>query len=356
MRRRNHFAAFVLTFCLAVACTLLQASADEQAKPSKPAQEELAAHPVRQADYWSGFETRPWADRLQPAAPEFIDFLRKDNLLQGYPQQPRPAHVDERYLADLRAALQDIPAALRVLVSDKFVALILVEELGGSGYMESVIDAEGQPVAAFLVLDPVVLDRNANAWASWRDSTPFTTDPAYEIQTRLEEPAGDTRRNALRYILLHEFGHFVGMDPAIHPSWSQEPTAEGLAAARFASLSWIYKDGDHVSRFDSDFTLRPKIVFYGGDDTKLPLSDAESVLRALSKTDFPTPYAATSTADDFAESLASYIHVVVDRRPYWIEVSKNGEALYRFESCWGTPRCAAKEKILFELLAVPKER
>ena len=350
----NYFLICFLTLCLVGACGPMQALADEEANSSKPTPEELAAHPVRQSDYWKGFETRPWADRLLPASPEFIDFLRKDNLLQGYPQRPRPVRVDENYKADIRAALESIPVALQALVSDKFVALMLADDLGGSGYMDSVLDADGRPVAAFLVLDPTVLDRKANAWASWKDSTPFKADPAYQIQTHLEEPAGDTRRNALRYILLHELGHFVGMDPAVHTSWSHEPSAEALTKARFASLSWVFENGDYVSRFDTDFVLRPKIVFYGGDDSKLPISDAEAILRALSKTDFPTPYAATSNADDFAESLANYVHVVMDRQPYWVEVSKNGEPLYRLESCWGTARCAAKEKYLSELLAAPE--
>lgn len=338
---------------MAIVCAPVFVLADEDATPSKPAIEDLAAHVVRQSDYWEGFEARPWADRLQPATPEFIDFLQKDNLLQGFPQQPRPARVDASYLADIRAAFEDIPASVQALVSDKLVALILVEELGGSGYMESVLDAEGQPVAAFLVLDPTVLDKKANAWASWKDSTPFTADSEYEIRTHLEELAGNTRQNALRYILLHEFGHFIGMDPTVHTSWWQEPSAEALAAARFASLSWVFKDGNYISKYDSDFTLRPSVVFYGDADSKLPMSDAVPFLQALSKTDFPTPYAATSNADDFAESLANYVHVVIDKRPYRIEVVRNGETVYRLESCWGTPRCATKEMFLTWLLSAP---
>lgn len=113
---------------------------------------------------------------------------------------------------------------------------------------------------------------------------------------------------------------------------------EALAAARFASLSWVFKEGDYVSRYDSDFPLRPRIVFYAGDDSKLSISDAVPFLKALSKTNFPTPYSATS-----------------NRRPYWVEVIKNGETLYRLESCWGTPRCAAKEMFLSWLLGAPKK-
>jgi len=338
---------------MAIVCAPVFVLADADATPSKPTMEELAAHEVRQSDYWQGFETRPWVDRLLPAPPEFIDYLQQDNLASGFPQQPRPAQIDQDYLADIRAAMESIPAAVQALVADKLVALILVEELGGSGYMDSVLDANGEPVAAFLVLDSTVLDKKANAWASWKDSTPFTADSEVQIRTHIEQPVGDTRQNALRYILLHEFGHFVGMDPSVHTSWWQEPSAEALAAARFASLSWVFKDGDYISKYDSDFTLRPRVVFYGEADSKLPMSDAVPFLRALSKTNFPTPYAVTSNADDFAESLANYVHVVIDRRPYWVEVVRNGETVYRLESCWGTPRCAAKEMFLSWLLSAP---
>ncbi|MFC1720360.1 hypothetical protein ACFL00_04385 [Pseudomonadota bacterium] len=355
MRRMTLIARCTLTLCLALAGAPGHLLASETADRTTPTLEELTAHNVRRLDYWKGFETRSLADRLQPATPEVIDFLQKSNLYQGFPQQPVPARIDKNYLADIRAAIKDIPAAVQALVADKLVALMLVEDLGGSGYMESVLDANGEPVAAFLVLDPTVLDKNANAWASWKDSTPFMADPEYEIRTHLEEPVDDTRQNALRYILLHEFAHFVGMDPSLNPNWWQEPSADALAVARFASLSWVFKDGEYVSRYDSDFTLRPRLVFYGSDDSKLPMSDAAPLLRELSKTNFPTPYAATSNADDFAESLANYIHVVVDKRPYWVEVTRNGQTLYRLESCWGTPRCATKEMLLSWLLAAPKK-
>lgn len=350
----NYLAGYALILGVAFSWMPALVIADD-AVSSKPSLEEVAAHPVRQLDYWRGYESRSWVDRLVPASPEIIDFLQKDNLLQGFPQQPRPARVDDNYLADIQAAMRAIPASVQALVTDKLVALILVDDLGGSGYMESVFNAEGIPVAAFLVLDPSVLNKKANDWASWKDSTPFMPAPGFEIRTHLEHEQGDTRVNALRYILLHEFGHFIGMDPTVHPSWSHEPSAEALAVARFASLSWRFEDGSYVSRYDAAFPLRRKIVFYGGDDSRLPVSEAAPFLKALAKTNFPTPYSATSNADDFAESLANYIHVVVDKRPYWIEVLKNGEVLYRLESCWGTPRCSSKEMFLSWLLVAPKK-
>jgi hypothetical protein len=353
--RISLIAGCALTLCLALVWVPAHLMANEDAEGSKPTLEELAGHTVRTLDYWKGFETRSWVDRLQPATPEVIDFLQKDNLYQGFPQRPRPARIDENYLADIRAAIRDIPVVVQSLVAGKLVALMLVEDLGGTGYMVGVFDSNDEQVAAFLVLDPIVLDKKANAWASWKDSTPFMDDPEYEIRTHLEAPAEDTRRNALRYILLHEFAHFVGMDPSLLPNWSQQPSAEALAAARFASLSWVFNDGQYVSKYDSDFTLRPRVVFYAGDDSKLPMSDAATFLQELSKTNFPTPYSATSNADDFAESLANYIHVVIDKRPYWVEVNRNGETLYRLESCWGTPRCAAKEMFLSWLLKAPKK-
>jgi len=70
----------------------------------------------------------------------------------------------------------------------------------------------------------------------------------------------------------------------------------------------------------------------------------------LEKTNFPSLYAATQPGDDFAEAFASYVHVVLQRRPWQILIYQDGALRKEFGACWDEPRCAAKRALLEQLL------
>jgi hypothetical protein len=70
----------------------------------------------------------------------------------------------------------------------------------------------------------------------------------------------------------------------------------------------------------------------------------------LKNTNFPSLYAATTPGDDFAESFASYVHVVLMHRPWQITITRNDAVAYVFNACWGETRCAEKQRILERLL------
>jgi hypothetical protein len=70
----------------------------------------------------------------------------------------------------------------------------------------------------------------------------------------------------------------------------------------------------------------------------------------LERTNFPTLYAATHPADDFAESLASFVHTVMLKKPFEIRIYRDGEIAKRYGGCWTEERCAGKRRILEELL------
>lgn len=103
-----------------------------------------------------------------------------------------------------------------------------------------------------------------------------------------------------------------------------------------------------ISLFDDVFPLRNQIHFYKGDFT----TNIEEVYRELERTHFPTLYSATNMADDFADSFASLVHVVLFKRPYKIVLLKNGNPTNTLRSCWGQSRCLEKVNLLRNFLNV----
>ena len=312
------------------------------------------AHPIRRIEAWTGALTLPVEKRLGPASPALIEYLTLDNIAQGFPERPRPASLPADFLADVNAAIEELPAPVKRALSKDFGGLYFVESLGGTGYTDYIRDGK-RIVGAYVVLDATVLmKRSANEWATWKENTPFTPDATHALRAKIEASAQDSRRNAIQYILLHELGHVMSAAADVHPSWGLRPKDVLMTEEYpYFQLSWrVDRTKDrYVSIFDGDFGERTQIVYYIG--AKLRAADMASVYGKLEATNFPTLYAATNPGDDFAEAFANYVHVVLMKRPFEVEILDGGRSVRTYGPCWEEARCAAKRRILEKLLGLP---
>ncbi len=312
----------------------------------------VKAHPARTAAFWKGTLTRPVGERLGAAPPGVVEYLRLDNLLNGYPEKPRASRLSADFVADVRGAIADMPPAVRRVFNDRFAGVWFVDDLGGTGYTEMFLDPRGRAAGGFVVLDAAVLGKfTANGWASWKENTPFKAQPEWRLEARIEPDSQDDRRGAIRYILLHELGHVLSINRGVHPRWDIAPKEVPESAQyAFFDLSWTIdrKANRYVSKFDGDFPARKTIVYYLG--AKLGASGAAPAYASLEETNFPTLYAATSPGDDFAESFVSYVHTVLMKRPWEITIRHDGKVVKTYRTCWEELRCAGKRRILENLL------
>ena len=309
-------------------------------------------HPVHDIATWKAALARPVGERIAPASPLIVEYLNLDNIFNGYPEKPRAAKLDPAFLADVKGAIADLPPGIWRLFNERFIGLYLVEDLGGTGFTDFVMDKGKKPVAGYIVLDAAILGRQtANAWATWKENTPFKLQTVFKLEARIEEDKNDNRKNAIQYILLHELGHVLSIGTDVHPSWALAPK-DIPANAKFPyfSLSWrIDRAADkYVTLYDANFPQRKDVVYYFG--AKLPATEMAPAYTSIEKTNFPSLYAATKPGDDFAEAFASYVHVVVMKRPWQITISRGGEVVKTFNACWDEPRCAEKRKMLEQLL------
>jgi hypothetical protein len=286
-----------------------------------------------------------------PAA--LVEYLTLDNISNAYPARPRAVQPDAAFMADVRAALADMPLPVLQGFDSRLLGLYFVDDLGGTGFTDMVLNNRQQPVAGFIVLDAGVLGRRtANAWATWKENTPFKPQPGYTLQARIETDADDNRKNAIQYILLHELGHVLSIGGNIHPNWTiaakDTPTTLSFP---FFDLSWRIdrQSNQQVALASAAFRQRKSVVYYFG--AKLTGSDMEDVYAGLEATNFVTLYGATNPWDDFAEAFASYVHTVLMKRPWQITLMRNGQKVKVIGSCWEHPRCAAKRAILEQVVS-----
>ncbi len=178
---------------------------------------ELRQHEARDHATWEGWDRRDISDRIIPAPDVIIDYLRKDNIYNGWEEIPEAARIDPAFHADIVSAFVKFPEAVQKHFREYTVAVFLVRQLGGTAYGEALREYEDIR-KGFIVLDVDPLKRAANEWATWKESSAFSGNISYRLEAVIEEKESDDRIQAIQYILLHEIGHMVGFAKEAHPN------------------------------------------------------------------------------------------------------------------------------------------
>ncbi|MBU2550494.1 MAG: hypothetical protein KKB20_18955 [Proteobacteria bacterium] len=316
-----------------------------------PAFAAAAPDPVRTARFWGeSWRERPWPERLRPAPAELIAYLTLENERAGFSERPRPADPSPEFGRALAGIAARLPDPVGRLAATGLVGVFLVDGLGSTGFCETVLDDRGRESFIFIVLDRgLLIKTRANAWATWKENSAFRPDPEAgpDLSLIIETPEGDTPLNAIRYIMLHELGHALGLLSRAHPSWSPDQGPLRLDGP-FTRLSWqAGPDGRPVSRFDDVFPERKALRFYGFERAGLSRNQIMDTYDHLSRsTNFASLAAAASLWEDFAESFATWVHVVLDDRPWQVRLERKGRTATVIESCWRKDRCPEKRAFM----------
>ena len=311
-------------------------------------------HAVKKLAFWQPMLKLPLSQRIGPAPPELIDLLRLDTIAQAIPSKPRAPTVTPEFVSEVVSAFDELPQAVKNLLTTKLLGIYFIEDIGGTGFTDMVFDANGTPMAGFVVLDPsVLMKQKANEWASWKENTPFMSGPEFRLTAEIETASQNNRKNAIQYILLHELAHIISIGGTIHPRWDTAPKdLPSLSSYSYFQLSWTRsKDGNNYeSLFDKDFPQRRYVVYYFG--ARIAAGQMLRVYEALERTNFVTLYGATRPGDDFAEAFVTYVHTILMKRPFAVRIYQGEKEVKVFEACWSQPRCADKRKLLEKLLGV----
>jgi hypothetical protein len=345
---------------LVLGCVIVAAAACERPAPKNcgPSDSACAARAVREHEvtkigYWHDPFARPIEQRVSAAPPVMVEFLRLGNVATGNHARPAPLDATPQFLQELREAIAEIPQPVKRRVEGKLTGIFLVQNLGSSGFTAKIAGAGDKPIAGFIVLDLSVLDKTANAWATWKENTPFKEQVGYRLVAEIEDQQHDTRKYAIQYILLHEMAHVMSIGEKIHPSWDAPAQTWPHGEYAFLSASWVAnrEGGQYYSIFDDDFQLRGKVVYYA--KAELHGDQMVDTYDHLERTNFATLYGATNFADDFAEAMANYVHVVMLNKTYRITIYDDNKVVKVYEACWLLARCREKRKILEQFLANP---
>lgn len=291
---------------------------------------------------------RPLAERVIPADDAVLDRAHRTNLDYGDDVRPRTAPADHPLAPVVRRVLAELPPEVTRLAEQHLAAVYLVQGDVGTATTEGVQDRQGRWRRAYIALNLTALERDANAWATWKEGSAFRPSEGHDLRMTIEPAASDDRAGAVRFILLHELGHVLGLGLGVHGYWDDPDPVPPLATrlSPFVELSWRLVEEDGKRQFRSEYAAsEPRlsgIGFYRFAEAPHTLADAPAIYAALARTNFPSLYGTLNVYDDFAESFAIHVHTALLRKPYRVEVLRGGRPVLVYRSCVATGGCKRK--------------
>ncbi|MDH4120567.1 MAG: hypothetical protein OEV94_02530 [Deltaproteobacteria bacterium] len=298
----------------------------------------------------------PLTQRVLPADEAVLDRQQQTNRDFGHDLRPKAASLNHPLAAEVKAMLEELPPDVRKLADRYLTAVYLVEGDHGTATTEAVRDKDGRWRLSYIVLNLSALDKTANQWGTWKESSAFRAAPGYTLRMTLETAKTDDLRGAIRFIFLHEMGHVVGQARGIHPSWEDSAPLtpqdfEKKKSVSILPISWRLENGKAVSVWKEKYPLLGQLDYYEFEKARLSLDQALKAYKSVAGSDFPSLYGATNLYDDFAESFVVYVHTRLLNKPYRVEVLRDGQSLFILRSCIERGTCTAKAGLVQAALA-----
>jgi hypothetical protein len=310
--------------------------------------------PVQRQSYYPGAIGKSIDDKVALGNADVQNRALQSNLEYGQDIRPEAASPENPLVPKVRAALRGLPPAIHKLASQYVMAVYLLEDDWGTATTEGVQDEQGRWKYSYVTLNLTALNRTANAWTEWKENSAFRPDAKYRLSMTIEPAEGDTEENAIRFIILHELGHVLGLGLGVHGFWDEEGLPPATRESPFLKISWQPnpEQTELASRWTERFPRLKGLKFYRFDKAPTPLADAEPIYRALAQTDLPSLYSVTNIYDDFAEAFVIYVHTRMMNRPYRVEVFEGATKRLTYTSCIVSGACPEKVKALEKVLGV----
>jgi hypothetical protein len=266
-----------------------------------------------------------WESRVHSLDQIRLETLIAVNKIDGISEIPQASPDEAQFTARLREVRKSLPDKVNEQFSKYLLSIYFVKNLGSSG-LTGIIRYNQDPIGGIIFIDTSLLSNSANAWATAKEKTVFSFNTGEDLKVILENDAEDTINNALAFILLHEFGHILATVDKHAPDYSV--IKRDYRGFPYFKDFWI---SESQSEYDGDVKERNKIQFYSKNKRAM-VPEGLEVYSDLKDTPFVTLYSATSADDSFAEAYASYVHVILQGKPYEVRYLKDGESKVIFEN------------------------
>jgi hypothetical protein len=302
--------------------------------------------------FWTDKLSQQVTERVGAAPEELVRYVVLVNSASGIECTPTAAFAAPDLLDDLKCAIRGMPAVVIGALRDVLLGVYFARDLGSSAITDVVVDENGNTLGSVVVLDlDTFVSRRANEWATWKENTPFSRAKSLTLEVQIAEPDGDTRSNAIQFLLLHEFGHVLTAGRRFLPIWwLPRDFMTSTSDYEFLQLGWqISAEKEIVPRAEENFAGRQAVSYYG--DAQLDDHAMLTIYQGLQGTSFASLYASTNAYDDFAETFATYVHFVLMKRPFRVCIYRGAVVEHETEDFWSSSRSTPKRAFMAQLLS-----
>lgn len=206
------------------------------------------------------------------------------------------------------------PESLQKFTNDHVYQVLIVKGLQSSA---QVVRLDHEKFYLILV-NELVLSESPNDWATRVEETIFNYESVDENLSLIIENENDPILT-LENILLHEIGHIVGdIHGGLSPTWHETEISSLLP---FFNKTFQV-DYVEFSRRQEEDEIFDALNYYDLNGIRIRFSDYYYLAENLGKTSYPTMYSTQNESELFAEMFYSYVHCVIQKKPYQMTLSK----------------------------------
>lgn len=277
-----------------------------------------------------------WNLRVQDLDDVHQNTIISLNEIDGISERPIASPQAADFSRKLFAIRKSFPDKVNQQLDQYLMGIYFVKNLGSSG-VTGIIRYNQEPIGGIVFLDTSLLSKKANEWASYKDRSVFQLKDGEDLYVKIEEDEQNNIENALAFILLHEFGHIISVVDKIAPDTSL--MKRDFRGFPFYKGFWL---SEVESEYDANIHKKSEIKFYAKGS--IPLDpDGLDIYSELEDTPFVTLYASTNADDSFSEAYASYVHVVLQKKPYEVYFKKGQDTKLIFKN--GITRSDAENQV-----------
>ncbi len=269
---------------------------------------------------WKSLLEKPFHERLTETPEELVSHVAVVNSSCGNLCNPKLAAAPKDFILDARQALEELPAVVKKKLEDTLLGIYFGTGWGSSALTDMIANERGEMIGIAIAVDiEMLLTSSANKWATYKENSPFLGGE-FNVNAMIENASNDNRKNAIQYLLLHEFGHVLSAKKNFLPDWWLKPeNFKSTDEYSFLPISWqINMSNEIIPLMKENFQHRKEVQYYS--DKKLPNHYLTEVYSNLNQTSFVSLYAATNAHEDLAEMFAFYVHTELLKKPYQVQL------------------------------------
>jgi hypothetical protein len=253
----------------------------------------------------------------------------------------KPIEDEDPVYQEFEKAMNELPAAIKLMMEKKVVFWTVVEDLGSSGLTWPLYNEKNFLDKGIIVFNKNTVGKPFKEICEKRENSPYQSGPIKFLCSFTKSSV-----NAIQYIALHEFGHILQSNNSFIPDFEAKLTDErSLNWFPLTKISWKWDGKNDAITRDPIFSNWIKERKYYALEKKLNNEILEDHYNHWKTSKFPSIYSTVHHHEEWAEITALILLKKYFHTELIYSLSKNNKITSSVKSCLFNEICPEKLKL-----------